>query len=717
LNFLKFDNGTTLKTLVTLDGTQTLTNKIFDGGTASTTRRLTLPQTSDTFGFTNYAGTLIYLNSTFTPVIDTGVAFVPIATADNTLEIINKDINGGAASNSRRITIPKGTTTNLNALTRKEGTLVYDTTMKVPKFDDGTSLNTFGGSSANNLVLNPDFENSVSDIVSPVFAISTVTGTGILKGNKSLLITKNQSSANSYVEFTLRSNNTYQEKKALTATLILKMVPTGTLTGFEWKVGFYRSGTWVEYEIINEANLTIPGSLPSYYEIILQTPESFYTSNTKLRLESVGSTTPGADITIDSIVVNELEPLSFVSEDSYRTNGYGDSFNGNEYIRHANSDKFSSILRKVHFKNRNSLAYPGTMAMPANSPESYFGGALVPTLNRIYFSPGTNADTRDWLYLNCETGAIVQYASGATVVGADPYAGAVYSPKQNRVYFVPYGQANQTNWHYVDCYTGNIVAYAHGATAVSNAYIGGVYHPVWDRIYLVPAAQANQTNWHYIDCATGNVVAYAHGATAVSYAYHGGVYSPSNDRIYFVPAGQSNQTNWHFVDAYGVNAYAHGLTLAAYAYAGGAYSPLNKRVYFSPNTRANQATFHYINTVSSPSIGTYTNTTIGGSRGYSGAVYHPILDRIYFIPSTSGMSLWHYVDCKNPGTVVTYTPNISNMANAGYSGGVYSPTTNKLYFVPRGQVSEAVTHYIGCSGSGSDLSPGLCATPTLVTGG
>lgn len=63
-----------------------------------------------------------------------------LVTTDGTQAITNKDYYGGAASNTSRLTLPKDTTTNLNTLTRKEGTLVYDTTTDQVKYDDGTVL-------------------------------------------------------------------------------------------------------------------------------------------------------------------------------------------------------------------------------------------------------------------------------------------------------------------------------------------------------------------------------------------------------------------------------------------------------------------------------------------------------------------------------------------------------------------------------------------------
>lgn len=60
-------------------------------------------------------------------------------------QLTNKDIDGGLASNTNRITLPKNTDTILEGLTRKEGTIVYDQTTKKPYYDDGVSLHPIGG--------------------------------------------------------------------------------------------------------------------------------------------------------------------------------------------------------------------------------------------------------------------------------------------------------------------------------------------------------------------------------------------------------------------------------------------------------------------------------------------------------------------------------------------------------------------------------------------
>jgi len=61
-------------------------------------------------------------------------------TRTGTQVITNKDYDGGTASNTSRITLPKAATATLNALTRKEATIWYDSTTDQVKYDDGTSL-------------------------------------------------------------------------------------------------------------------------------------------------------------------------------------------------------------------------------------------------------------------------------------------------------------------------------------------------------------------------------------------------------------------------------------------------------------------------------------------------------------------------------------------------------------------------------------------------
>jgi len=84
-----------------------------------------------------------------------------LVTTTGAQQLTNKDYDGGAASNSRRLTLPKDTLTNLSALSRKEATVVYATDQSRPYFDNGTTLQPIGsgsGSGGVNYITNSDAE-------------------------------------------------------------------------------------------------------------------------------------------------------------------------------------------------------------------------------------------------------------------------------------------------------------------------------------------------------------------------------------------------------------------------------------------------------------------------------------------------------------------------------------------------------------------------------
>jgi microcystin-dependent protein len=96
-----------------------------------------------------------------------GVTGTVVGTTD-TQALTAKDIDGGTASNTSRITLPKNTKANLDLLTRKEGTLLYSTDLQKPFFDDGSTLTPIGegsggGTSDDNYITNPDAETDTSD--------------------------------------------------------------------------------------------------------------------------------------------------------------------------------------------------------------------------------------------------------------------------------------------------------------------------------------------------------------------------------------------------------------------------------------------------------------------------------------------------------------------------------------------------------------------------
>lgn len=88
----------------------------------------------------------------FICVLTSGVTeaswFVDYSMGNTTSDVLTlKDYDGGTATDTSRFTLGKASTTTLNALTRKQATLHYDTTRNKPVYDTGTVLKVIGSGS------------------------------------------------------------------------------------------------------------------------------------------------------------------------------------------------------------------------------------------------------------------------------------------------------------------------------------------------------------------------------------------------------------------------------------------------------------------------------------------------------------------------------------------------------------------------------------------
>ena len=188
--------------------TQILTNKTIDGDD-NTVQDLALSSLK-----TNLTDASKFLVRDASGIVVSNTKAVPTGAVVGTSDaqvITAKDIDGGTASNTSRITIPKDTKTNLDALTRKEATLVYASDSDTLYVDNGSSLQPVGSGSAdmNNQIQgdNVDAETSVGSWVtyadaaaatpadgtggSPTLTIArTTTAADVLNGTASFLVTK-----------------------------------------------------------------------------------------------------------------------------------------------------------------------------------------------------------------------------------------------------------------------------------------------------------------------------------------------------------------------------------------------------------------------------------------------------------------------------------------------------------------------------------------------
>lgn len=109
---------------------------------------------------------------------DNDVDLGAVATKAGTEVLTNKDIDGGTASNTSRLTVPKDTKANLDALTRKQATLVYATDQGKLYADTGSTLKAIGGSWETSNQQTLSASGTITIETNAGFQMATVAGNG-----------------------------------------------------------------------------------------------------------------------------------------------------------------------------------------------------------------------------------------------------------------------------------------------------------------------------------------------------------------------------------------------------------------------------------------------------------------------------------------------------------------------------------------------------------
>lgn len=103
-------------------------------------------------------GMKAFVSSTEKSYIRNASAWEMIVTPSNIATLTNKDIDGGTASNTSRITVSKGLKSDLLALDRKQGTILFATDELVLYYDNGTSLIPLGAQLSTDTMISHTFK-------------------------------------------------------------------------------------------------------------------------------------------------------------------------------------------------------------------------------------------------------------------------------------------------------------------------------------------------------------------------------------------------------------------------------------------------------------------------------------------------------------------------------------------------------------------------------
>jgi len=148
-----------------------LTNKTIDGDVN------TVQDLPETALKTNITNATKFFTRDASGVPESATKAVPAGAVLGTTDaqvVTAKDIDGGTASNTSRLTIPKAAKATLDGLTRKQGTLVYASDTNVVYSDDGSNLNELGAGGISTTITQASHGFTASDKGAPLYLNGSV---------------------------------------------------------------------------------------------------------------------------------------------------------------------------------------------------------------------------------------------------------------------------------------------------------------------------------------------------------------------------------------------------------------------------------------------------------------------------------------------------------------------------------------------------------------
>lgn len=185
---------------------------------------------------------------------------------DTSQVVTNKDIDGGTASNTSRLTLPKASKATLDGLTRKEGTLWYASDLDKVYKDDGSTLTEVGsggsGSGEINIITNPSaVDDTTGWTAAANYTVARDTSNSPLAPLTStcfsmLTSTASAESSTSGIYYTISTQPTGLRNKKLKIEFYCTVPATADGV---WRLSVYGGGTRLALSTDSSSVTTLPG--------------------------------------------------------------------------------------------------------------------------------------------------------------------------------------------------------------------------------------------------------------------------------------------------------------------------------------------------------------------------------------------------------------------------------------------------------------------------